>query len=211
MCCQFNSGDTELSVGKSSCVGGEWSRQGSSVIQEVGGWCLRSEMRVALCHLVLANFLLFSSFPQNIGLYKFKYLHTVSIHMSGQIHDDANDAFRCFPTAGLKEINRVSECQKEKQKKTGSFFPEMERFWCKLLFFCVSWGHISRFHANRKTKKCTCQSQNKTQRTNSDAQLCFCKKRLPLRTCAGTNTSVNVQSVDTLSGDIVWTYLGFVM
>lgn len=53
-------------------------------------------MRVALCHLVLANFLLFSSFPQNIGLYKFKYLHTVSIHMSGQIHDDANDAFRCF-------------------------------------------------------------------------------------------------------------------
>ena len=109
----------------------------SGVICDSGGGWLMSQVRDEVC---FHKFAAFSSFLQNIGLYKRKHLRTVSIHMSGEIHTMSQmlhlGAF--FPSSWAEGNKHCLNVKKQKQKKTGSFFPEMERFWCRLLFFCVS-------------------------------------------------------------------------
>lgn len=61
---RLDNGDTELSVGKSSCVGSDVTGVMSGVKYDWGliGWCVRSGISVAVCHVVLASSLSFPLF-----------------------------------------------------------------------------------------------------------------------------------------------------
>lgn len=200
-----------------------WTGVMSGVTCDRGGW-LMSQVRVERCG-VLCKFAALSSSIQNIGLSLhptpwnictlFPFICQVKFTQMSHNLQKKKREFKCFSNSWAEgnTVNRVSECLKKTHKKNWRVFPESLGFGQDVVVVLLRQQcHISCFRASTSTMYLA-KYKTKRQKTNAHARLCFScfTKGSFLQTCAGTNTSVNLQSVDPLSAGRVWSYSDYCM
>lgn len=114
-------------------------------------------------------------------------MHTVSIHLSGEIHtNESQSEFKGFSNSLDVWMSK---------KKNPQVLGIGQVVCCCCFFFHL----LIIFHTHTPKTKHTWQITKQ----NAHAQLFPAIEKAPLQTCAGTNTSVNLQSVDPLSAETV--------